>query len=183
MWLTENPWPPMVLLGLVAAALAWVWVARRRGAMLIGAIAALLGCVAVYYIERAIVTDAERLEADLYRLVSAFQHKDREGTLSMISQQAPEWRTMAAVAIDLVDVRDDLDVKDVSVKIYGENSQALTHFRANGTFSYRGQGTGHYPSRWELRWQREGADWKVVEVTRLNPLREEKLAIFDQRSP
>ncbi|HTI51578.1 MAG TPA: hypothetical protein VL475_11525 [Planctomycetaceae bacterium] len=181
MWFTENPWPPIVILGIVAVALGAAWLSQKRGIWLVGAVLALIGCVVVFQVERTIVTEGERVEANVHALVNAFQKKDHPATLAFFSRQAPQWRTTAEQALNDVVVEDDLDVKDMSVRIFSEGSQAVSQFRANGTVEYKGF-RAYHPSRWELRWQKEGTDWKIVDVIRLSPFKDERLGIFEARS-
>ena len=70
------------------------------------------------------------------------------------------------------------DIKDVQVTLLADETRASTRFRANGTVSFEKTNAGHQPSRWELKWQREGSDWKIIEVHRLHPLKDEELGMF-----
>ncbi|MSR60120.1 MAG: hypothetical protein EXS05_21180 [Planctomycetaceae bacterium] len=179
MWFTENPWPPLMISGILACILLGAWYSRRRNGLLLAGLAAIAGCVAIYFIEKSIVTDAEVVEANIYKLTSSFQNKDRDAVLALISVQALELRQLVSKAMRDVDLGSDLDIKDVSVELINDKSQAITHFRANGTVTYRQFNAGFRPSRWELRWQREGADWRIVEIVRLHPLKNERMGVFD----
>lgn len=180
-WFTENPWPLVVLLGIGGGILLAAWSSSRRKVWLAASLSAVGAAVAVYFVERAIVTDRERVEQNVLDLTAAFQRHDRDKTLSFFSLQAPEWRNIVELALERVAVKDDLSVKDMSVRLSNENTRAVSHFRANGTVSYEGNSLGHQPSRWELTWQKEAGDWKIVEVKRLNTIKDEKLEIFEQR--
>lgn len=179
MWVTENPWPPILILGILACILLGAWSSRRRTALLVAGLAAIAGCVAIYYIEKSIVTAAEIVEANIYKLTTAFQKKDQAAVLALISAQAPEWRKMATDVLKDVDVGNDLVVRDVSVELTNEGSQAITLFRANGTVTYQKFNAGFRPSRWKMRWQKEGADWRIIEVTRLDPLQDRPMGLTD----
>lgn len=182
MWFTENPWPPIFILGMAACVLAGAWASQRRGILLVAALAALAGCFAIYTVERSIVTEGEQIEADIRTMTAAFQKKDRKKVLSFFSKQAPDWQDVIDRAFDLVDIEDDLDVKDMSVAMHGENSQAVARFRANATITAKSLGiSSHQPSRWELHWQKEGGAWKIVDVIRLNPFKDDPMDIFEKR--
>jgi hypothetical protein len=181
-WFTETPWPPIFILGIVACILLAVWSSQKRGIWLIGALIALIAAAAVFFVERAVVTEAERVEKNVFDLTSAFQRKDRDRTLSFFSAQAPDLRDMATYALNLVELPDGIDVKDVSVRLTNENTRAVSLFRANGTVTVHGIGSQHSASRWEVTWQKEGSDWKIIEVVRLHPYKDEKLQIFDRRA-
>lgn len=182
MWFTENPWPPIFILGAAACVFVGIWWTQRRGAWLIGALACLVGSIVIYSVEKSIVTERERLEQHIVELTTAFRKGDQDKTLAFFSPQAPLLKTLVLGAIKMVEVDDDLAIKDVAVTVYNEASQADTHFRANGTISVlSGNYRGHTPSRWLLRWQKEAGEWKIVEVHRLDTLKDEELPIFEPR--
>ena len=87
-------------------------------------------------------------------------------------------RTQVGQALDWVEFPNGIDIKDMQVRTSNENTRAVSHFRANGTVSFRGMGAQHAASRWAVTWQKEGADWKIIEVHRLHPLKDEKLLMF-----
>lgn len=178
MWFTENPWPPIFILGMAACGMFVAWFSQKRVFWLAGCVAALIGCGAIYAVEESIVTDGEKLEARVHKLAADFQKKDREAFLAAFSKQAEKWRAMAIKALDDVDIEKDLDIKDMSVELFNEKSQALTRFRANGTVTFQKGMSAYHPSRWELRWQKEANDWKIVDVVRLHPLKDEQKEIF-----
>lgn len=180
MWFTETAWPPMLLAGVAGCVLLGLWLTSRRKALLVGGLAAFAACVAIYLVEQAIVTDAERVEANVYRLTESFQKKDEAAVLALISAGAKDIRKLASQAIKDVDVGPDLDVKDVRVEVFNDGSQASSTFRANGTFTYM-QMTGYHPSRWDLRWQLEGGEWKIVEAHRLSVLKDKRIGTFDSQ--
>jgi ketosteroid isomerase-like protein len=180
-WFTENPWPPMIILALAAVACLAAWSSQKRGIWLTAGLLASAAVVAVYLFERSIVTEAERVEKSIHALAAAFQRKDRDATLSHFSVREQELRTQVGQALDWVDLPQGIDIKDVQVRTSNENTRAISHFRANGTVSFRGMGSSHAASRWQVTWQKEGSDWKIVEVQRLNPFKDEKMEMFDQR--
>lgn len=182
MWFTETPWPPVVLALVGAAFLLVAWSSRGQTKFLVGAVLLVLLCVVIYVVEGQIVTDAERVEASVHELCHAFQRKD-EATYDYISQTAPEIKVALMGAMALVRVQDDLSVTDVSVEMLAQNSRALSHFRANATIDVVGYGNvGRQPSRWELTWQREDDEWKVIRVTRLHPITGEEMGLLERQA-
>jgi hypothetical protein len=181
-WFTETPWPLIVILGFAACLCLALWTSQKREVWLVAVLVLVAAAVAVFFVEKSIVTEAERVEQDVYDLTGAFQRKDRERLLSFFSLQAPDLRTKALEALNLVDLPDGIDIKDVSVRMSNENTRAVSHFRANGTVSVKGLGSQHSPSRWEVTWQKEGNDWKIIEVIRLHPVKDEKMQIFERAS-
>ena len=180
-WFTENPWPPIFFLGIVACILLAVWSSQKRAIWLASALAVVACALTVFFVERAIITESERVERNIFELKTAFEHKDKTRTLSFFSLQAPEAREKVEQALEWVDLPDGVDIKDMDVRMSNENTRAVARFRANGTVSFRGLGTHHAPSRWEVTWQKEGNDWKIVDVVRLNPFKDEPMGIFEPR--
>jgi hypothetical protein len=175
--LTENPWPLIVPCLIAAAGLFLVWRERLQKMYLIAAVSAVALAGLAFVIDRLVVTDAEHLEQDIRDLALAFRNKDRDRTLSYFSDQA-NLKLLIETAMNLVDVHDDLDIKDVQVTMLAGRTRASTRFRANGTVSYMKTGAGHQPSRWDVKWQREGFGWKIIEVRRLHLINDEELAMF-----
>ena len=181
-WFTETPWPLVFILAVIACIMLAAWSAQKRGIWIVGSLAAILAAVAVVFVERTIVTESERVEQSVLDLTRAFQRKDHDRTLSFISLQAPELRKLAEAALADVDVRDDLSVKDMHVRLTNEDTRAVSRFRANGTIAYKGMNFGTQPSLLEVTWRKEGGDWKVIEVRRFNPIKEnEEMRMFEQR--
>lgn len=180
-WFTENPWPPIFILGLIVCALLAVWSSQKRGIWLVGIVVAVALSVTVYFVERSIVTEREQIEQKVLDLAAAFQRKDHDRALSFFSAQEPELRMMAETALEQVTLNDDLDIKDFDIRLFGEGTGAVSRFRANGTGSGFG-GSGRFASRWDVTWQKEGGDWKIIAVQRLNPLKEEKMQTFEKRA-
>ena len=178
-WFTENPWPPIFILGLVACALLAVWSSQKRGIWLVGILAAVALAAGIFFAEKSIVTERERIEQRVLDLAAAFQRKDHDLTLSFFSAQEPDLRGMAEKALDHVTL-DRLDLKDFDVRLFGEGTGAVSRFRANGDGSGFGVG-GHFSTRWDVTWQKEGGEWKIIAVQRLNPLKEEKMQTFETR--
>lgn len=181
MWLTETPWPP-ILITLVAAVLLFAaWFSTRRGMFLVGAGLLVILCGAIYIVEQRIITEAERVEQLVLDLTSAFQQKREEQVLEMFSPTASELRATVKTAMNLVTVHEDLRITDLSVQMKAQDSRAISHFRANATISIGSHGgLGHHPSRWEITWQREADQWRIIRVERLNPVSGEPVFLFDQ---
>lgn len=171
---TENPWPAMIFLLTVAVICLVQWTAtRRRLDLLLGVICLLLGG-GCYALDICVETTRERITQHIYDVTSAFQKQDVQKTLSYFSVQAPERETIES-NLGKVKVGDDLRITDISVTFKANNSLAISTFRANATISVDlspipGGNLGHHPSRWELNWQREAGEWKIVKVQRLHPL-------------
>lgn len=60
----------------------------------------------------------------------------------------------------------------------GEDTQAVSHFRANGTVVPENYGDQHVATRWEVSWRKEAGEWKVYKIVRLNPITGEPINLL-----
>ena len=180
MWFTEDAWSPIILCMVVGVIFLIAWSTSQRPRYLIAIPVIAILAVVIYFAERAIVTDREHVEASLLDLINTFVEESQViGTsgnevppdtkcLEFFSAQNVTDRARVSAALVFVSVNDDIRVTDVSIKLTNENTRAITHFRANATFSATGLDGGYHPSRWELTWQKEGDEWKVTRTKYLN---------------
>jgi len=173
----ENPWPAAFAFTAVAVVFAILWSSQKRAWPLVASIVCVLAAGGMFLIDQAVITDAEQIELHVRDLAAAFQQKDLERVTSYFSPLCDE-RPLIATAAAMVTVGDDLRISDVDVEMKARGSRAIIHFRANATVSLRSVNLGYHPSRWRLTWQREGGEWKIVTVTRLDPIRGEPLSIL-----
>lgn len=171
---TENPWPAMIVLACVAIVCFVQWAGSRRSSRLIAGFICVLAAGGCYLLDEFVVTPSELIVQHVRELTSAFQHQDVKRTLSFFSAQAIPERVLIASALDKVRVGDDLRVTDLNVTFKAANSLAISHFRANASVSLNmppvTADLSYHPTRWELDWQKEAGEWKVVKVHRLNPI-------------
>ena len=181
MWFTENAWPPMLIAGLAALVCLAMWNSNRRGLHLVAALGCLLLCAGFYFLERAIVTEGERLQKIVVSLCDDFRHKRVAETLNHFSNAALKEKALVLGAMAMVDVHEDLRLTDFSTNLTNQNSRGTVHFRANATLSVPSQGyVGHHPARIVLTFQREQGEWKIIEVERLHPLTGEKMDMLSR---
>src|SRR5262249_42389860 len=133
-WFTENPWPLMILCGIGAAVLVFLWSWQKRAAHLLSALGLVLLALVIFIAERQILTDAERVERNVYGLTRSFRLKDKPTTLDYFSPQADDLKKIIEWAWDYVEVRDDMRISDMSVTMPDQNT-AVSQFRANATVS------------------------------------------------
>ena len=171
MWFTETAWPPIIGFAIVAACCLAAALSTQRTSLAWPIPVLIILSVATYIIEQRIVTEAERVEASVYGVVDAFQRQDVEGTVEYFSQNATLLRGIAHGAVRFVAVQDDLRITDVWVTTSNNDTRASSHFRANGSFIVAGNDVGHQPTRWQVGWQKEGGEWRIISVERLDPIR------------
>jgi len=177
MWLTETPWPAVVVLLVAAIAFAFLWSRSGRRAFAVAAAVCLLLAPVAYVVEESIVTPAEEVEMKVHALRDAVVAGEVEKVLSFISPTDEVDRARVTLAMNLADVKDDLRITDLSVVTLGEDTQAVSHFRANGTVVPQGFGDQHIPTRWEVSWRKEAGDLKVYKIVRLNPINGEPIGL------
>ena len=182
MWFTETPWPPVIVLSVIGVLCFLGWLSRRQTGYLAGAALCVALCGFMFVLERQIVTERERVEQRLFEFAEAFQRDSlQQGlanmviggpvprTLSFISASAGDVQNMAVEALRLVDGQDDVRISDVRTTLTNNDSRATTHFRASATVNVVAMGNvGRQSTRWELTWQREKGEWKVLRAQRLN---------------
>lgn len=129
-----------------------------------------------YHVEQSIVTDAEVVAQSVTDAARAFEQRDVPRTLSFFAQPL---HPIVETAFALVSSIDSLRITDVSVRMLAQNSRARSHFRANGTVTVENHGNiGHQPSRWELTWQKQAGQWKIIKIGRLNPITGEQISLW-----
>ncbi len=171
----------IALLSVAVLCLVQWGTSRKIKNLILGLIFVLL-CAGCYLLDQMVHTPREIITQNVYELTSAFQHQDKPKTLSFFSAQAIAERAVINLAFDQVHVGDDLRITDLSVAFKAANSLAISHFRANASISLNmsvvSGDFGHHPSRWELDWQQEAGEWKVVKVHRLHPITGKELGIM-----
>jgi hypothetical protein len=167
MWFTETPWPPFFICSVIAAGLFAQWYVRRRPRQLYasGAFLALGG--AVILVERLIVTESERVENNVYALARAFEAGDGEQCAEFFSDHDSKDRDLVRGAAASVHVDGGIRITDLAVQMSSAESRATSTFRASANVTYQGQ-HGHGYTRWELTWQREANQWKIIRIRRLH---------------
>lgn len=177
MWFTETPWPPMAICVAAAVLLAAAWYQNRRAVWLFGSLVALVATGGIWVVEQQIVTEPERVEQLVVEMVTAFQQQDVDRTLSYFAENNERDRGLLKGAIKIVHVHDDLQIRDVTVTLTSGATRAVSRFRANATIEVPHY-TGHQPSRWEITWEKIAGHWKIIRVTRLDPLTGEEKGIL-----
>lgn len=171
MWFTETPWPPMAILGLVGMGLLFAAIQTQRGKWLVAVGLCVVLAIAIWWIEAAIVTPGEQVEANLLAMVGAFQKNDEPGTLKFISPASPTLVLLVKVAVPFVDLDEDYRVTDIQVATQANHTLATSHFRVNATIRMPTQGNlGRKPFRFNGTWRIEAGQWKLTKIEELDPI-------------
>lgn len=183
MWFTEDAWSPIILCVVAGVIFFIAWSTTRKPKLLLALPLLLLAALTIFFAEQAIVTPLEKLESTLFDLIDTFVRESRDMSLQpgMTPEDLPpqihtddffaarnnQDRARVVAALLLVNVGDDLSIKDVDIKVTNEDTRAVTRFRANGTVT-AGSFSGHRPSYWELQWQIEANEWKITRTLMLD---------------
>lgn len=174
MWFTENPWPPMFLCAIVAVACLIAWYQRQQIRFLAAAVILVLVTGGIWALERAIVTERERIIENVLAMTSAFQKRDLDGTLHYVSHQAPDIRTLVVFGYNVIQVEDDMRVTDIQITFRAQETRATSRFRVNARVTAHPGGgltfSHHRPTRWEAKWQQEAGAWRMIDLQQLDPV-------------
>ncbi len=174
-WITENPWPGILLLAGTALVLLIVGAGRTKLAALI----CILCAVGLYLVEAAIVTTGEQLEANLNQMLEGFKARDLNAIASHISADAPNLKETADQGLQMVDVGNSLHIKDVEATLDESGNSAWVDLRANGMLTIRSNNTPYHAStRWKTLWKQQDGVWKLAEVHRLNPVNGDEIGVL-----
>ena len=134
---------------------------------MIASIVFLAGAGGIFLADRLIITEPKRVEAGVYGLAKAFQAADIERCMEFFSPRDKADRQLVAQAAGMVEIEGPIRITDLSIDMSSAQSRAVATFRASATAKFQGHSDrGH--TRWELTWQREGTDWKIIRVRRLH---------------
>lgn len=98
-WITEDPWPLLVMGLTLQAMLLVAFFQTRRGLFLAGMLVAGLTSGGLFIAERMIVTEREEVELVLQEVADALVRDDRQGVLDRISPYATHVRAQAEGAM------------------------------------------------------------------------------------
>lgn len=179
-WFTEAAWPPIIVLATAAGAGIVLFFSSQRIKYLAAVLPFVILTPVIYIVEQRIVTERERVEAAILEVVAAFERNDQPQVLKHFSANRLALRANVMLGMSIAQATGSIRVTDVSVALQNEESRAVTHLRANGPVRARDYGdVGHRPSRWELTWQKEGGNWRIVDLQRLDPITGEPMFLLE----
>jgi len=159
-------WPLFFLCLILSAALFGQWVLQRGRRQIVASAVFFLAAAAILLADHFIITETKRVEAGIYGLAKAVQAGNVEQCLDFFSPNDKADRQLVTTAVGMVEIDGSIHITDLSIKMSSAESRAVSTFRATATAKYQGR-SDRVPTRWELTWQREGNDWKVTRIRRL----------------
>ncbi|HXY32622.1 MAG TPA: nuclear transport factor 2 family protein [Planctomycetaceae bacterium] len=167
MWFTETPWPPFFICSILSAVFFAQWYLHRRPRQLQLSLAFLALGGIVIIVERLIVTESERVENNVYALAHAFETGDGDRCAEFFSEHDDKERDLVRSVAGQVHVVGTIRITDLTVQMSSAESRATATFRASATVNYQSR-QDHIYTRWQLTWQREANEWKIVRIQRLH---------------
>ncbi len=177
MWFIEDPWPPVLFLGVLAVVFGLAWNATRRKRYLLFALGSVLLGFMTLVVEEMIITEAEQVEARVYALAEAVMQEDVDRVLSFLA--ADNLQAEIGSQLPNVEIEDDLRITALEVTHEPGTDTALSHFRANGRITWRNTYTYNSPTRWNLTWQRIDGVWRITQIERLHPIEGNVIGTWD----
>ena len=175
-WITENPWPLMLILSGVAVVMLILGDTKGRSIAVVFALVA----AAVYCLDSAIVTPAEQIEGGLHAMLQGFIAEDLNAIDARIADDAPGLKNQARQGLELVSLDKSFHMQDIVVKVSDDGKTAEAELRANGTLIVRQASTPyHAATRWQTQWTQHRDGWKLSKVQRLNPITGEEIGVLE----
>ena len=170
--LFEDPFYLYVLLAIAAVVCLGVWRSRRKAKwlLMIGVLVLLAG--GFYFLERAIVTDRERIWAALDAMAAAAEKHDVDTLTGYLDDNYRGWRlgkitavAAAKLALRRWQIHKVKFMERPKVAVSGDSADSTVRV----VFHYDGQ--KRHPMGWEVEWVRRPDGWRVRHATPLdNPL-------------
>jgi hypothetical protein len=175
-YITDNSLPLLILIAAVAC--VSFLSGAPRGKIFTAALL-LLGC-GVCFLEQYIVSPAEEVEHELHVMLDHFKSENLSGITAQIAAESQSLAEIAKKGLELVDLSETFHIKSIDVTVDDAAASAVAMVRANGlvTLPFHGGATHRVPNFWRTEWKTEDGTWKLVEVTRLNPLNGTEMGYF-----
>lgn len=177
-WITENPFPLLLIFGLLALALFAAWGNSKKPGYFFTGVGMMALAIVALLTEQVIVTPGEEVEARTSQLCREFQRKDPH-IFTMISAQSPELKTLIETGFKVVQVSDDLHIDHMETRTIESGNRVVIRFRIRATMTIEHLGNvGSRTGLFELVWVREAGDWKLLRVNRLNPVTNDPIEVL-----
>ncbi len=162
----ESPMP-VIFIGIALEAVLGVMLfTTRRGLLVAPMVGVLLLVVGGVWLERAYVTETERVEATLDEIAAALKTNDLAKVQSFLAPTAQQTRQRAAWALGLVEVT-DAKIRNLTITINHLTSPPTAEAKFDGIIFFRGKtiSVGHdrYPATFTVELEQDGDRWLVTD--------------------
>lgn len=176
-YLTDNPWPAMIVLGSCAVA------ALLTGHSTLAKLAPVfVGCGAlVYVISQLVVSNREQVEMSANQILKGLHSENLTAVDRWISENSPGLGETARQGLKQVRLEPDFHIQSVILKSESD-AGVVVQIRANGKITTRTHSITHRVAElWETTWVHESKVWKLSNAVRLNPLTHQPRSTFARR--
>jgi uncharacterized membrane protein (Fun14 family) len=165
--LLENPLPTLAVGAILATLCGLIFASRRTLPTLVAFAGVLIVTLLLLAMEQVVVTDRERVESALQKLLSAIEANDIPGVVAMIDPAAAALRSDAEAMMPMVKVE---DTGATAVKVALESTAEPVTATSNCRGRLRGihQRTGQtimYFDQVDFHWVRRDDDWLLEDFT------------------
>jgi len=175
-YLTDFPWPAVILLGGLAVAAFVIGHSTLRNLGVVLGIAA----AAVYMVSELVVSNREQVELCANQILNGLQAEDLNAVGKRISKHTPKLNDTAEQGLELVEFKSDFHIQAVDLKSESER-EIVAQIRANGNVMARSQSvTQRVAELWETTWIHESGQWKLSRAVRLHPVTRQPRSTFDR---
>lgn len=174
-WFTEDVTTPLVVLGLVELLLAVALYQTGRAVVITAMATVAVIAAALFFTERTIVTERERVVQSVYAAADALESNDEQQLLALLGPDAIELRAMAARYMRMLKITEAAVTERPQVTINELTSPptAEVHFmgRIKGNLKMGNAYGDTFISKIHLTLRRYEGEWKIVAFESDNPLR------------
>jgi hypothetical protein len=162
----ESPMPAILIGICLEAVLGTVLLATRRGWLFAPIVAVLLLTLGGVWLERAVVTEQERVEITVDNLAAALTSNDLAKVQSFIAPSAHFTRQRAAWALGMITVT-DTRIHNLKITINKLASPPTAEAKFDGVIFFRGKmidiSHDRYPAEFTVEFEQDGDRWLVTD--------------------
>jgi hypothetical protein len=130
-WLTENPFPVLLIGALTTAILVSGWLRTGSKWLLASAIAAVALTVGLVLAERWIVTDREQVTQTLYEIAAAVERNDVDGALEYAYSGTPNVREHANAELRLYRFSEVNIKRNLQIEVFANHDPPMARAEFN----------------------------------------------------
>lgn len=128
------------------------------------------GCAALFFLQKLVVTQSERVQAELRAFVGAVEREDHPAVARFIATDYDDGEfDRAALLRFIADRLASVDVHDtrfnrLDADVDADGGRAELHLVATATVHYHGAPLGRIQGEWTLQWRRSADGWRIGRI-------------------